>query len=177
MLIVDAVLLLMKNALSVNFVEKLSGTKRSAAVTVLLTVLCAGIDLAAIALPLWARCMISLTALLFVCLTFLGMKPYHAISASLTCIYIRTAAELTVNCLLFAVMRGDYPETVNGTLFNHALYGLISAAAGGGLLYLIWYILSQQPQETFDEARRHYSCVAAVFSGGYAVVGDEVDVY
>lgn len=171
MLIVDTVLLLIKNALSVIFAEKLGGTKRSAAVTVLLTVLCAGIDVAAIALPLWARCMISLAALLFVCLVFLCMKPYHAVSASLTCIYIRTAAELAVNCLLFAVMRGDYPETVNGTLFNHALYGLISAAAGGGLLYLIWYILSQQPQETFDGAWRHYSFVIAVFLVIAAVFG------
>ncbi len=171
MLIVDSILLLIKNALSVIFAEKLSGTNRSAAVIVLLTVLCAGIDLAAIALSLWARCMISLAVLLFVCIVFLGMKPYHAVSVSLTCIYIRTAAELTVNCLLFAVMRGDYPETVNGTLFNHALYGLISAAAGGGLLYLIWYIVSQQPQETFDEAWRHYSFVSAVFMVITAVFG------
>lgn len=171
MLIVDAILLLIKNALSIVFAEKLSGTKRSAAVTILLTVLCAGIDLASTALPLWARCMISLAALLFVCLVFLGMKPYHAVSVSLTCIYIRTASELTVNCLLFAVMRGDYPETVNGTLFNHALYGLVSAAAGGGLLYLIWYIVSQQPQETFDEAWLHYSFVIAVFLVIAAVFG------
>lgn len=171
MLIVDSILLLIKNALSVIFAEKQSGTKRSAAVTILLTVLCAGIDLAAIALSLWARCMISLAVLLFVCIVFLGMKPYHAVSVSLTCIYIRTAAELTVNCLLFAMMRGDYPETVNGTLFNHALYGLISAAVVGGLLYLIWYILSQQPQETFDGAWRHYSFVISVFLVIAAVFG------
>lgn len=171
MLIVDAVLLLIKSALSVLFAEKLSGTRRSAAASVLLTALCAGIDLAAITLALWARCVISSAALLLVCLVFFGMKPYHAVSASLTCVYLRTAAELTVNCLLLAVMRGDYPETVNGSLFNHALYGLVAAAAGGGLLYLVWYILSQQPRDAFDRAWRHYSFVSAVFLGNTAVFG------
>ena len=155
MLIVNSVLSLVKSALAVIFAENLSGAKRSAVVTVILTVFCGGADLAAITLPLWARCIISLAALLFVCLMFLRIKPYCAVSASLTCVYIQTAADLTVSCLLFAIMRGDYPEVMNGTLFNHALFGLISAAAGGGLLYLVWYILSQQPQETFREAWQH----------------------
>ena len=151
MLIVDAVLSLVKSALAVVFAEQLSGAKRSSAVTVTLTALCGGINLAAIVLPLWARCLISLAALFFVCLAFLRVNPYCAVASSLTCIYIQTAAELSVNCLLFSIMRGDYLEVVNGTLFNHALFGLISAAAGGGLLYLVWYILSQQPQETFQQ--------------------------
>lgn len=171
MLIVNAVLSLVKSALAVIFAEKLSGAKRSAVVTVILTVFCGGADLAAITLPLWARCIISLAALLFVCLMFLRIKPYCAVSASLTCVYIQTAADLTVSCLLFAIMRGDYPEVMNGTLFNHALFGLISAAAGGGLLYLVWYILSQQPQETFREAWQHYSFVIAVFLVIAAVFG------
>lgn len=171
MLIVDAVLLLIKSALLIVFAEKLGGVKRPAIVTAALTVLCGGIGLAAIALPIWARCIISLAAIIFVCTAFLKMKPNHAVSTSLTGIYILTSAELTVNCLLFAAMRGDYPEAVNGTLFNHTLYGLVSALIGGSLLNLVWYILSQQPQETFDGAWRHYSFVMAVFLGIYTVFG------
>lgn len=171
MLIVDSVLALVKSALAVVFAEKLSGAKRSPAVTVILTALCGGTNLAAIALPLWGRCLVSLATLFFVCLAFLGIKPYCAASTSLTCVYIQTAAELTVSCLLFAIMRGDYPEVMNGTLFNHAVFGLISAAVGGGLLYLAWYILSQQPQETFREMWRHYSFVTAVFLVISAVFG------
>lgn len=171
MWIVNAVLSLVKSALAVVFAEKLSGAKRPAAVTVILTVLCGGIDLAAIVFPLWARCLVSLAALCFVCFAVLGIKPYQAVSASLTCICIQTSAELTVSCLLFTIMRGDYPEVMNGTLFNHALFGLVSAAVGGGLLYLVRYILSQQPQETFHETWRHYSFVMAVFLVVAAVFG------
>lgn len=163
MLIADAVLLLLKSALSVVFAEKLGGVKRHAAVTILLTLFCGGLNIAALALPTWARCVISLAALLLVCAFFLGMKPCHAFSASLTGIYIQSAADIAVNCLLFTAMRSDYPEAVNGTVFNHALYGLICAIIGGGLLYLVWYILSQQPQESFDGTWQHYSFVTAVF--------------
>ena len=171
MLIVDAVLSFVKSALAVAFLEKLSGAKRSAVISVILTVLCSGIDLAAIVLPLWGRCIISLTALFFVCLGFLRIKPYCAVSVSLTCVYIQTAADLTVRCLLFTVTCGDYPEMMNGTLFNHAMFGIVSAAAGGGLLYLVWYILSQKPQETFCETWRHFSFVIAVFLMIAAVFG------
>ena len=163
MLIADAVLLLFKSALSIAFAERLGSAKRSAAVTVLLTILCGGINTAAVLLPPWARCAVALAATIFICIAFLGLKPSQAVSASLTGLYIQAAAELSVNCLLFTVMRSDYPEAVNGTVFNHALYGLISTVVGGGLLYLVWYILSQQPQETFAGAWRHYSFVMAVF--------------
>ena len=171
MLIVDAVLLLVRSALAVAFAEKLSGAGKPFAASAAMAVLCGGIDLAASMLPAWARCIISLAALITVCRAFLGMKPYNAVSASLTGIYILTASDLSVNCLLFALMRSDYPEAVNGTLFNHALYGLVSALVGGSLLYLVWYILSQQPQETFDGAWRHYSFITAVFLGIYTVFG------
>ena len=163
MLIVDAVLLLFKSALSVIFVEKLGDTKQSAAVRILLTLFCSGLNIIALALPAWARCVFSLAVLLLVCTAFLRLKPYHAVSTSLTGIYIQSAADISVNCLLFTVMRSDYPEAVNGTIFNHALYGILSAIIGGGLLYLVWYILSQQPQESFDGAWQHYSFVMAVF--------------
>ena len=171
MLIVDAVLALIKSALSVAFAEKLGGAKKPAIVTAALAALCGVIDPAAAALPMWARCVIALTALIFVCGAVLKMKPNRAVSASLTAIYILTAAELTVNSLLFAIMRSDYPEAVNGTLFNHALYGLISAAVGGSLLYLVRWVLSQQPQETFDGAWRQYCFVMAVFLGIYTLFG------
>lgn len=171
MLIADAVLILLKSAMSAAFVRRLSGIGRSAAVYAAIIILCGGIDIAAAALPLWAGCIISAMVLFLMCIAFLKMKPYSALSASLTCIYILTAAELTVNCLLFAIMRGDYPAAVNGSLFNHALYGLVGAAAGGGLLYLVWYILSQQPQESYDGAWRHYSFVMAVFLVITAVFG------
>lgn len=171
MLIAEIILDLVKSALSVCFILKLNGSKRALPVTAILTLVCAGADLAAGSLPLWLRCAVSLAMLFFVCFAVLDLKPYRAISSSLTCVYIQTAAELTVNCLLFAFMRGDYPETVSASVFNYALFGLISAAAGGGLLYLVWYILSGQPQETFPEAWRHYSFVTAVFLVITAVFG------
>lgn len=171
MLIAKAILSLVKGGLFVVFAEKLNGSKCSAAATVLLTLLCGGINFAANALPLWARCSVSLAALILICVTFLNAKLYRAISSSLTCIYISTAAELTVNCLLYAVMREDFTETVFGTVFNCILYGSISAAVSGGLMYLVWYILSQQPQETFPEEWRYYSFVLAVFLVIAAVFG------
>ena len=171
MLIAGAVIALVKSALSVVFVRNLCGEKCSAAAAAVMAVLCAGIDFAAGVLPLWARCGISLGVLILVCIAFLGARLYRAISSSLTCVYIRTAAELAVNCLLFAVMRDDYADTVYGTVFNFTLFGLISAAVGGGLMYLVWYILSQQPLETFPEAWRYYSFVTAVFLVIAAVFG------
>ena len=171
MLITDAVLLLIKSALSLVFAEKLGGIKRSAFTVIMLTIFCGCLNFAAVTLPLWARCIVSLAALILSCTLFLKMKPYHTVSASLTGIYIQYAADISVNCLLFAAMRSDYPEAVNGTIFNHSLYGLLSALIGGGLLYLVWYILSQQPQEAFAGTWRHYSFVMAVFLLITAVFG------
>lgn len=163
MLIANAVLSLVKGALTFIFAEKLCEKNRSAAVTVFFSLLCGAIDFAAISLALWLRCIISLAVLILILLLFHKIKLYRAVSSALTCIYIRSAAEIAVNCLLFAIMREDYFEAVYGNVFNYALFGLISAAISGGILYLVWYILSQQPQETFHDAWRHYSFVISVF--------------
>ncbi|MGN0701523.1 MAG: sensor histidine kinase [Oscillospiraceae bacterium] len=171
MLIADIFLCIIKAAMSVVFAEKLCGKKCSHAVNALLTLLCGSMDFAAWGILLWQRCVVSLAVLFLVCFAFLKIKPYRALSAAVTCIYIRTAAELAVSCLMFAVMRGDYAEMMNGTIFNHALFGLIAAAIYCGLLYLVWYILSQQPQETFSQAWRHYFFVVGVFLVAAAAFG------
>ncbi|MGN0650977.1 MAG: sensor histidine kinase [Oscillospiraceae bacterium] len=171
MLIANAVLSLVNSTLAVIFSEKLCETNRSAVYSVFFSVVCGVIDICVISQALWIRCIVSLAALILVLTVFHHVRLYRAVSAALTCIYLRAAAELTVSCLLFAVMREDFFEAVNGNVFNLALFGLISAAISGGLLYLVWYILSQQPQETFHEAWRHYSFVITVFGVITAIFG------
>lgn len=163
MLIADIILCIIKAAISIAFAQKLCAKKCSLPAAALLALFCGGVDFAAGLLSLWLRCIVSLAALIPVCCAFLKSNLNRAVSSAITCVYLRTAAELLVCCTMFAITREDYTAVMNGTVFNHALFGLIAAAIYCGLMYLVWYILSQQPQETFSQAWRHYFFVMGVF--------------
>ena len=183
MIFTDLIFCIIKCLLSLLFVRALSTSKNTAVTPLIMGVtVFSAVSFGASFLPYWAYTIISVVALTLA-ETVLSEDNFHRIFAlSVTCTYTFSITEIIGKSLFIWGMGGDFKIVFFTSILNHIIICAVVTAMGGGVLYAIYRLLSEEKTDAIKEVWLHFSFVisvfqfvAAVFVSFYSLDGSQTD--
>lgn len=183
MIFADLFFCIIKCLLSLVFVRSLGTQKYKSLLPFITgTAVISAVSFGASFLPYWAYTIISVVALALAGRT-LSEDNFHRIFAlSVTCTYAFSITEIIGKSLFICIMGEDFGIVFENSILNHSVILIIITAMGGGVLYAIYKLLSEEKTDAIKEVWLHFSFVisvfqfvAAVFVSFYNLDGTQTD--
>ena len=114
-------------------------------------------------LPYWAYTIISITTLTLAGLSLFEENFHRIFALSITCTYTFSITEIIGKTLFIWVMGEDFKTVFFTSILNHIIICAVVTAMGGGVLYAVYRLLSEERIDAIREVWLHYSFVTTVF--------------
>ncbi len=114
-------------------------------------------------LPYWAYTLIFVIVLTAVSTVLFCDRLHRIFALSITCAYSFSITEIIGKTLFIWAMGGDFKTVFFTSILNHIIICAVVTAIGGGMLYAVYRLLSEERIDAIREVWLHYSFVITVF--------------
>jgi len=164
MIFVDLSLCIIKCLLSFLFVRALGTPKNTALMPFVMgVVVLSVVSFGGTFLPYWAYILIFVLALTVMGRGLFRDRLYRIFALSVTCTYSFSVTEIIGKSLFIWAMGEDFKTVFFTSILNHIIICAIITAMGGGVLYAVYRLLSEERIDAIREVWLHYSFVITVF--------------
>ena len=114
-------------------------------------------------LPCWAYTLIFAVVLTAVSAVLFCDRLHRIFALSITCTYSFSITEIIGKTLFIWAMGGDFKTVFFTSILNHIIICAVVAVMGGGVLYAVYRLLSEERIDAIREVWLHYAFVITVF--------------
>ncbi len=164
MIFVDFIFCIAKCLLSLLFLRSL-GTQKTKSLLPFITgtAVLSAVSFGGTFLPYWAYTIISVTTLALTGLALFEENFHRIFALSVTCTYSFSVTEIIGKSLFICIMGEDFGVVFENSILNHTVILITITAMGGGVLYAIYRLLSEEKTDAIKEVWLHFSFVISVF--------------
>jgi len=164
MIFADLFFCIIKSLASLLFLRSL-GTQKFKSLLPFITITAAfsAVSFGGTFLPYWAYTIISVTALSLAGRALFEDDFHRIFALSVTCTYTFSITEIIGKSLFIWGMGGDFKIVFFTGILNHIIICTVVTAMGGGVLYAIYRLLSEEKTDAIKEVWLHFSFVISVF--------------
>lgn len=164
MIFTNLIFCTVKCLLSLLFIRALSTPKNTAVTPFIMgTAVSSAVSFGGTFLPYWAYTLIFVTVLTAVSTVLFCDRLHRLFALSITCTYSFSVTEIIGKTLFICAMGGDFKTVFFTSILNHIIICAVVTVMGGGVLYAIYRLLSEERLDAIREVWLHYSFVITVF--------------
>lgn len=164
MIFTDLIFCALKCLLSLLFVRALGTPKNTAVMPFIMGVaVFSAVSFGGTFLPYWAYTLIFVIALTAMGRVLFRDRLHRIYALSVTCAYSFTVTEIIGKSLFIWGMGGDFRTVFFTSILNHIIICAVVTAMGGGVLYAVYRLLSEERIDAIRGVWLHYSFVILVF--------------
>ncbi len=153
-----------KCLLSLLFIRALGTPKNTAVMPFIMgTAVSSAVSFGGTFLPYWAYTLIFVAVLAAVSTVLFCDRLHRIFALSITCTYSFSVTEIIGKTLFICAMGGDFKTAFFTSILNHIIICAVVTVMGGGVLYAVYRLLSEERLDAIREVWLHYSFVITVF--------------
>lgn len=164
MIFADLIFCIIKCLLSLLFVCTLGTPKNTAVMPFVIgAAVFSAVAFGGSFLPCWAYTLIFVTVLTAIGTVLFRDRLHRIFALSVTCTYSFSVTEIIVKSFFIWAMGGDFKTVFFSSILNHIIICAVVTAMGGGVLYAVYKLFSEERLDAIREVWLHYSFVITVF--------------